>query len=154
VIDDLEKQIIRCLQADLPLTTTPFDEVASKVGIDTEELIDRIRGLKERGVLRRFGATVSHLKAGIKANVMIAWYVPENRVDEVGTLMAGFREVSHCYERKTTGVWKYNIFTMVHGKNVKQCLEVAEKMAKMTGIKDYIFLFTRRELKKTSPEYF
>jgi DNA-binding Lrp family transcriptional regulator len=154
VIDDLEKKIIRHLQADLPLTTTPFAAVASRVGIGEEELLERIRGLKERGVLRRFGATLRHLKAGIKANVMVAWYVPEGQVDEVGPLMAGVREVSHCYERKPTGGWKYNLFTMVHGKTRKQCREVVERLAELTGIKEYVYLFTRKEFKKTSPEYF
>jgi DNA-binding Lrp family transcriptional regulator len=154
VIDNLDREIIRHLQADLPLTTTPFAAVASRVGIGEEELLERIRGLKERGVLRRFGATVSHLKAGIKANVMVAWYVPEDQVDEVGPLMASLREVSHCYERKTNRHWKYNLFTMVHGKSRKQCREVVGRIAEMTGIEDYAYLFTRKEFKKTSPEYF
>jgi siroheme decarboxylase len=154
VIDDLDKEIIRHLQADLPLTATPFAAVAGEVGVGEEELLERIRGLKERGVLRRFGATVNHVKAGFKANVMVAWYVPEDQVDTVGPLMAGVREVSHCYERKPTRVWKYNLFTMVHGKTKKQCREVVGRIAEMTGINDYIFLFTRKEFKKTSPEYF
>jgi len=154
VIDDLEKQIIRHLQADLPLTTTPFAVMASRVGIGEEELLERVRGLKKRGVLRRFGATVNHLKAGVKANAMVAWYVPEDQIDEIGLLMAGVREVSHCYERKPTGAWKYNLFTMVHGKSKKQCREAVGRIADMTGIKDYVYLFTRREFKKTSPEYF
>lgn len=154
MIDDLDKKIIHYLQGDLPLTTTPFAAVASKVGIGEEELLERIRGLKERGVLRRFGATVSHRRAGITANAMVAWYVPGNRVDEVGSLMASVREVSHCYERKTNNKWKYNLFTMVHGRSRIHCREVVTRIAEMTGVKDYVELFTRKEFKKTSPEYF
>lgn len=154
VINDLDKEIIRHLQADLPFTVTPFAAVANEIGVGEEELLERIRGLKERGVLRRFGATVNHIKAGFKANVMVAWYVPEDQVDEVGLLMAGVREVSHCYERKPNRAWRYNVFTMVHGTSKKQCREVVGRIAELTGIKDYIFLFTRKEFKKTSPEYF
>jgi siroheme decarboxylase len=154
VIDDLDKEIIRHLQADLPLTATPFAAVADEVGVGEEELLERIRRLKERGLLRRFGATVNHVKAGFTANAMVAWYVPEDQVDEVGTLMASVREVSHCYGRKPNRSWKYNLFTMVHGTSKKQCREVVERIAEMTGISDYIFLFTHKEFKKTSPEYF
>jgi DNA-binding Lrp family transcriptional regulator len=154
MIDDLEKRIIRHLQGDLPLTPTPFAAVASKVGIGEEELLERIRGLKERGVLRRFGATLNHWQAGLRANAMVAWCVPEEQVDEVGPLMASVREVTHCYERKPNKAWKYNLFTMVHGKSKKHCGEIVERISEMTGMKDYVLLFTRKEFKKTSPEYF
>jgi len=154
MIDDLDRNIIRHLQGDLPLTTTPFAAVAGQVGIGEEELLERIRALKERGVLRRFGATLRHRRAGIKANAMVAWQVPGDRVDEVGPLMAGVREVSHCYERETTGKWKYNLFTMVHGRSRVHCREVVARIAEMTGVEDYIELFTRKEFKKTSPTYF
>ena len=154
MIDDLDKRIIRHLQGDLPLTPTPFSQIASKVGIDEEELLERIRGLKLRGVLRRFGATLNHLQAGLTANAMVAWCVPEDRVDEVGPLMASVREVSHCYERTPTREWKYNLFTMVHGKSRKDCRDIAERISQMTGMNDYILLFTLKEFKKTSPEYF
>jgi DNA-binding Lrp family transcriptional regulator len=154
MIDDLEKEIIRHLQGDLPLTTTPFAAVASELGIGEGELLERIKGLKERGVLRRFGATLYHWKAGFKANAMVAWHVPEYQVDEVGPLMASVREVSHCYERKPNRKWKYNLFTMVHGKSKQHCKEVVGRISEMTGMKDYVLLFTRKEFKKTSPEYF
>lgn len=154
MIDDLEKRIIRYLQGDLPLTPTPFAALASKVGIDEEELLERIRGLKVRGVLRRFGATLNHWQAGLTANAMVAWYVPEEQADEVGPLMASVREVSHCYERKPKGDWKYNLFTMVHGKSKKDCRDIVERISEITGMKDYVLLFTLKEFKKTSPEYF
>jgi len=154
MIDDLDRNIIRHLQGDLPLTTTPFAEVASKIGIGEEELLERIRSLQERGVLRRFGAILRHRKAGITANAMVAWLVPGDRVDEVGSLMAGVREVSHCYERETNNKWKYNLFTMVHGRSKAHCRKAVETIAELTGVKDYIELFTRKEFKKTSPKYF
>jgi DNA-binding Lrp family transcriptional regulator len=154
MIDDIEKRIIHHLQGDIPLTPTPFSEIASKVGIDEEELLERVRGLKAQGVLRRFGATLNHWQAGLTANAMVAWYVPEDQVDEVGPLMASVREVSHCYERKPDREWKYNLFTMVHGKSRKDCRDIVGRISEMTGMKDYVLLFTLKEFKKTSPEYF
>ena len=154
MIDGLHKEIIRHLQGDLPLTATPFAAVARKIGIDEGELLKRIRELKEQGVLRRFGATLRHWQAGLKANAMVAWRVPKDQVEEVGPLMASVREVSHCYERKPNSKWKYNLFTMVHGKSKQHCREVVGRISEMTGMNDYILLFTRKEFKKTSPEYF
>ena len=152
--DDLERRIIQHLQGDLPLTARPYAVLASKVGISEEEVLERIELLKEQGTLRRFGATLRHQLAGYKANAMVAWYVPEDNMEEIGPLMATFREVSHCYERRIQGKWKYNLFTMVHGKTGKDCEDIARRIAENTGIKDYVLLLSLKEFKKTSPEYF
>jgi len=152
--DDLERRIIHHLQGDLPLTARPYAVLASKVGISEEEVLERIKLLKEQGTLRRFGATLRHQLAGYKANAMVGWYVPEDNMEEIGPLMATFREVSHCYERRIQGKWKYNLFTMIHGKTKKDCEDIARRIAENTGIKDYVLLLSLKEFKKTSPEYF
>ena len=152
--DDLERTIIHYLQDDLPLTARPFDVIAGKVGISEEELLERIKLQKEQGILRRFGANLVHQLAGLKANAMVAWYVPEDKIDEIGPLMATFKEVSHCYQRRIQGKWKYNLFTMVHGKSKSDCQGTARRIAEKTGIKDYVLLLSLKEYKKTSPKYF
>jgi len=154
MLDDLDKKIIHYLQGDLPLTARPFAVLAEKIGISEEELLNRIKLLKEQGILRRLGATLYHQRVGFKANAMVAWYVPDEIIDETGFLMATFKEVSHCYQRKIEEKWRYNIFTMVHGKNKKDCQSIVKRIAKKTGIKDYVILLTLKEYKKTSPRYF
>lgn len=154
MLDDLERRIIRHLQGDLPLTSKPFAVLASRVGISEEELLERIKLQKEKGVLRRLGANLNPQLAGFRANALIAWNVPDDRMDEIGPLMASFREVSHCYERRTQGKWKYNLFTMIHGKSREDCQGIVRAIAENTGIQDYVSLVTLKEYKKTSPEYF
>jgi DNA-binding Lrp family transcriptional regulator len=136
MLDDLDKKIIHYLQGDLPLTVRPFAVLAERIGISEEELLDKIQ------------------QVGFKANAMVAWCVPDDKIDETGFLMATFKEVSHCYQRKIQDKWKYNIFTMVHGKNKRDCQGIVKRIAKRTGIKDYVILLTLKEYKKTSPRYF
>ena len=155
MLDDLDKKIVHHLQGDIPLVCDPFAVLAKKIGITEERLMERIRQLKEQGILRRFGATLYHQNAGFKANAMVAWQVPEEKIEEIGPLMAGFREVSHCYQREIHGnTWKYNLFTMIHGKNQEECQEIAKKIARETGIDDYTMLISTKEFKKSSPVYF
>jgi len=154
MIEELEKKIIRYLQGDLPVTPRPFASLAEKIGIREEDLLEKIQVLKEQGTLRRFGATLRHQLAGFHANAIVAWRVPENKVEKTGTLMATFREVSHCYQRRIQGEWKYNLFTMIHGKNEKDCEQTAKKIADTVGINEYVVLITLKEYKKTSPKYF
>ena len=154
MLDDLDKKIIHYLQGDLPLTARPFAALAERIGIDEGELLDRIKLLKEQGILRRLGATLYHQRVGFKANGMVAWCVPDDKIDETGFLMAAFKEVSHCYQRKIQDKWKYNIYTMIHGKNKKDCQGIVKRIAEKTEIKDYVLFFTLKEYKKTSPRYF
>jgi DNA-binding Lrp family transcriptional regulator len=80
--------------------------------------------------------------------------VPEERVEEVGKAMARFRAVTHCYQRKITKRWPYNLYTMIHGDDREECYEIAKKISRKAGIQDYILLFSEKEFKKTSMKYF
>ena len=85
---------------------------------------------------------------------MAAWFVPEGRIDETGRALAGFKEVTHCYQREPQKGWKYNLYTMIHGESDADCRAIAEHMSRQVGIQDYILLFSEKEFKKTSMEYF
>jgi DNA-binding Lrp family transcriptional regulator len=154
MIEELDKKIIGLIQGDLPLSSRPFAEMAEEIGISEREFVERVAELKKRGVIRRFGATLRHQEAGFSSNAMIAWCVPDDRIDEAGNILAEFREVTHCYQRKTQKEWKYNLYTMVHGSNHDECYQIAERMSHAVAVKDYILLFSRKEFRKTSMEYF
>jgi len=154
MIDELDKKIINLIQADLPLHKRPFALMAEQLGITEQEFLDRVTSLREKGILRRFGATIRHQEAGFRANAMIAWVVPEDRIVSVGESLAGFREVTHCYQRAPAGDWPYNLYSMIHGSSREACHEIAEKMAKAVKIDNYDLLFSEKEFKKTSMAYY
>jgi len=154
MIDERDKKVISVIQGDIPLDPRPFRVAAEKVGMGEEEFIDRVRRLKKQGIIRRFGATLRHQEAGFSSNAMVAWKVPEDKIGEVGPRMAGFREVTHCYHRRPQGQWPYNVYTMIHGATREQCHKIARRISETTGIRDYVLLFSEKEFKKTSMEYF
>lgn len=154
MIEELDKKIIGLIQGDLPLTSRPFSALAKKIGMTEKDFVDRVANLKKRGVIRRFGATLRHQEAGFSANAMIAWHVSDDRIDEAGKILAEFREVTHCYQRKSRKDWKYNLYTMVHGSSRDECYRIAERMSRAVSIHDYILLFSEKEFRKTSMEYF
>ena len=154
MLTNLEKKIVKAIQGDLPITKAPYQEIAQELGISEELLLDTLKRLCDRGVIRRFGATLRHQKSGFTANAMVAWCVEEARADQVGEIFAGFKAVSHCYHRSPTEEWPYNLYTMVHAADESQCRQTAARMAKKAGVTDYELLFSREELKKTSMQYF
>ena len=150
----LEKKIIASIQADIPVTKRPFLELAKQINVEEEVVLKTLQRFHEEGTIRRLGATIRHQISGYEANAMVAWQVDENRIDEVGKMMASFEGVSHCYSRKPLKQWPYNLYTMIHAKTEKACYKLAEAISTMTSIKNYTLLFSREELKKTSMKYF
>lgn len=154
MLTDIEKRVIAAIQGDIAVTGRPYRRIAESLDIPEDRLLEILQDLCDRGVIRRFGATIRHQKSGFTANAMVAWRVAEDRIETVGRIMAGFRQVSHCYRRNPTGDWPYNLYTMIHARNETSCHETARKMAQKSAVTDYALLFSRRELKKTSMRYF
>ncbi len=154
MLTQLEKKIIALLQTDIPVVKRPFLEMAGKIGITEDEFLTVLNDLNNRGMIRRFGATLKHQKSGFKANAMVAWKVDEDRVEKTGNIMAGFQEITHCYRRNPAPGWKYNLYTMVHASNEDECYAIVKKISEAVGEDEYELLFSREELKKTSMKYF
>ncbi len=148
-MDEMETKILKLTQDGIPFAPEPFNKVAEQLGITPEEVIAKIKDMQAKGVIRRFGASIGHRAIGITSNAMCTWDVPDERVEEVGAIMAGFPEVSHCYERPRYPDWPYNLFTMVHAYSHEECEKVAAQISKATGIGEYSLLFSEREFKKT-----
>jgi len=148
-MDELDTRLLKLTQDGIPLTHSPFADVAKELGMTEEDVVDRIKHLQENGFIRRFGASIGHRAIGITANAMCTWNVPDELIEEVGAIMAGFTEVTHCYERPRYPDWPYNLFTMVHSYTRDDCERVAKEISIATGISDYNLLYSVREFKKT-----
>ncbi len=154
MLSELEIQITRELQEGLPLVARPFAAIAERLGIREDQVLQMVRDLIERGVIRRFGATIRHQKIGFVANAMVVWQVEPEQVAEVGQKLADCPEITHCYQRKSHAKWPYQLYSVVHGQTAQECRETAERIAQSIGITNYQMIFSTRELKKTSMKYF
>ena len=153
-VSETDKAVIRELQEDLPLTSRPFDDMASRLGVSTTQLFELAQEFQERKIMRRYSAVLHHRRSGFRANAMIVWQVPPERSEEVGMIMAEHQAVTHCYERPTFPDWPYTHFTMVHATTAEGCEEVASEISQATGITENQMLYSTREYKKTRVRYF
>lgn len=159
VLTDDERELARLLQADLPQFEHPFAVLADMLqgrGVDATEVwvLDRVRSWVASRVIRRFGAAIKHHKTGFTANAMGVWDCPDERVEEVGTIMASFPEVSHCYERPRAATWPANLYTMIHGRSRAEVEATAARIRDAVGLATPRLLYSVREFKKTSMTYF
>lgn len=152
--DPEDRRLISALQGDIPLTERPYAAIAESLGWQSEEVLERLSRLRERGWMRRVAATLYHRRAGFVANAMAIWRVAPGDADRAGRILAAFPQVSHCYLRPSRPSWPYNLYAMIHGRTEAECRRAAEEMAAVVGPLDHKLLFSTREFKKTSPVYY
>jgi DNA-binding Lrp family transcriptional regulator len=154
--DETDIAIIKALQGPMKAVERPYDEAAAEVGMTTDELLDHLRGMVDRKILRRVAAILYHRRAGFSANGMGVWKVPEDQILEVGGVMAATRGVSHCYQRPTYDDWPYSVFTMAHGRSKEECDAVLDSIAETCemGPDDRSTLYSSTEYKKIRLHYF
>lgn len=150
---DINREIIRFVQGDIPVESRPFTSLADHLNLSEEEIVERIIELKDQGIIRRFATILRHYNAGFNVNAMVAWKVTLEHADRVGRTMAEFDEVSHCYLRDVPEEFGYNFFTMIHARSYEQINTLLNKLSSRSGINEYVVIRSIRELKKASMEY-
>lgn len=142
-----EKQILSKLQNELEITSNPFDFLCGE-GLEIQEVLQIIRGLIDKGVIRRIAAVVDHRKLGFVANVLFCSEVPKEKITETGQALAHLALVSHCYERETIEDWPYNLYAMIHGESMGEIQHVIDRFTAAEEINSFELLPTAEELKK------
>jgi len=97
-MDAVNRRIINAFQGGFPIAERPYAEAAKRVGIEEDELIERIEQMLEAGTLTRFGPLYNAEAMG-GALTLAALAAPVERYDEVAEIVNGFPEVAHNYER-------------------------------------------------------
>jgi DNA-binding Lrp family transcriptional regulator len=146
-----DRAVINALQQDLSLTEKPFDLISAGLPMDADKFLSHCQALLQRGIMRRFSASVNHNKLGFTANAMACWQVQSDTVETAGKKIAAFSEVSHCYERQTSPLWPYNLFAMAHARSNETCRAVTDKICSETGLNknEMLLIFSTKEMKKT-----
>jgi DNA-binding Lrp family transcriptional regulator len=154
--DDTDIAVIRALQGPMAVVERPYDEAAAEVGMTTAQLLEHLRGMVQRQILRRVAAILFHRRAGFSANGMGVWRVPDDRILEVGSRMAAVRGISHCYQRPTYPDWPYSVFTMAHGRSKEECDAILDSIADEHDLHgdDRAVLYSSTEFKKIRLHYF
>ena len=148
-MDATDLLLLRELEKGLPLIPEPFEEIGSQIGLSGEEVLKRIRILREDGIIRKYRARINQRRAGILANALVTWMPEDGREKDAGRILAGFPEVTHCYERTPVpGKWEYTHYTVHHGPDRETVFSEIRKIAESSGIREYQVLFSIGEFKR------
>jgi len=147
-MDAIDQKLLAQAEKGIPLIPEPFEEIATNLGITSQEAISRLQKLRESGIIRRFGVSVKPNGVGYLANALVAWKVPQTRMAEVSQYFCRQKEVSHCYEREPVeGEWEYNLYTVMHAHERVTVEERVKQHATEVAVCDFLILFSAKNLK-------
>ena len=151
-LDDTDRRIIVATQAGLPLVAEPYAALARQLGLETDEVLQRVAAMQENGMIRRIAAVPNHYALGYTVNGMSVWNVTDDHISELGRQVGALDYVSHCYHRpRHLPLWPYNLFAMVHGRSRQDAEEKVSGIEALLGeyCRGHEVLYSKRILKKT-----
>ena len=154
-LSTLDRALLLEIQDGFPLSATPYRDVASAIGAQTEDVLSAIEKLQRNGCIKRIGCVVNHVVTGFDANCMVVWNVPDEELDDRGELVGELPYVTLCYHRprRPAQNWPYNLFTMIHGRESDAVDEKIDELAGEYLPFEHERLYSTETLKQTGARY-
>ncbi len=123
--DSIDRKLLNLIQADFPLVHEPYAELGERLGIDGDEVIERIARFKQTGLVRQISPVLDGRRLGYQTT-LVAMRVPETSREAAEETLRQHPGVSHGYERDH----RFNIwFTLALPPEA----DVDEELAELTA---------------------
>ncbi|NLD35966.1 MAG: Lrp/AsnC family transcriptional regulator [Desulfatiglans sp.] len=130
-----DKNLLNEIQSGFPVTSRPFLEIGNRLGLSEDEVIARIRRLKQDGIIRRIGGNFNSKKLGFTSTLCAA-RVPEEKIESFVEVVNSYRGVTHNYLRKNP----YNIWFTFIAPDMASIENSLREIALRTGVNDILNL--------------
>ncbi|MEF3696757.1 siroheme decarboxylase subunit alpha [Desulfolutivibrio sp.] len=128
-MDFIDRDILSEIQSGFPLCERPYAAIGEKVGLTEAETLARVRALKQKGVIRRIGASFQSRKLGFLSTLCAA-QVPEDRIEAFVAEVNRHPGVTHNYLR----AHPYNVWFTLIGPGRDSMRDTLAAIHAATGI--------------------
>lgn len=128
-LDDIDKIILNRIQSDFPVTSRPFEAIAQEIGLSETQVIQRVRTLKDEGIIRRIGANFVPGKVGF-VSTLCAAQVPDEKIDHFAAVVNRYPGVTHNYQRDND----FNVWFTFIARSREEIEQSLTQIARETGV--------------------
>ncbi len=134
-MDQIDKDILNEIQSHFPIEPRPYKVVGERLGISESEVLDRVRKLKQRGIIRRIGGNFHSHKLDF-ASTLCAAKVPEEKLDEFVRTVNEYSGVTHNYLRNNP----FNVWFTFIAEDMDFIENALKEISIKTGVRDILNL--------------
>ena len=128
-LDPTDRTLINSLQEGLPVAPHPFATLGHRLGLPEDEIVSRIKHLRDIGAITRFGPFYDAEAMGGNF-CLCAMAVPRDQFESVTSLVNAHPEVAHNYERDH----RLNMWFVIASDTPQGTRTVARQIEKETGL--------------------
>ncbi len=126
-LDDIEKRLLNEYQKGLPLSPTPFADMARNLGMDEAQVLQILQRLQDLGIISRVGPVFKPHRIG--ASTLAAMSIPKDKLESIAQQVSDYAEVNHNYERED----RYNLWFVVTASSQEKLEQVLSDIEQETG---------------------
>ena len=140
--DTVDREVMNILQSDFRLVREPFCDIGNRCGIAESEVIDRVRELKRKNVVRQIGAIFDTRRLGY-TSTLVAMRFSDDRLDRGAYILNAHPGISHNYARNG----EFNLWFTLALPPGKDIPTEVEKLTDLSGAETARLLPTIRFFK-------
>lgn len=126
---ELTQQLLNEYQHNFPVSSTPYAEIAERLGVDEQTVLDLLKVLDNASILSRVGPVFRPNRVGV--STLAAMAVPEYKLEKIAEIISAYPAVNHNYEREH----HFNLWFVVTAENQMLLDEVLQDMQIQTDIR-------------------
>ncbi len=141
-MDDVDRALVNEIQSDFPITSRPYHELGKRFDLSEAEVLERLRGLKAEGIIRRIGGNFNSKSLNFTSTLCAA-KVPEEKMDGFVEMVNSYPGVTHNYLRNHD----YNVWFTFIAQNAFHIDKALEEISSATGVTEIINLPAVKQFK-------
>ena len=141
-IESINKDILNNIQLNFPIDPRPYKIIAEKLGLQEDELIQRIQKMKEGMLIRRIGGNFSPDRLGYHSTLCAA-KVPEEKIELFTQTVNSYKGVTHNYKRDH----QFNIWFTFIAQSTQIIEKSLKEISDTTKVKEILNLPATRVFK-------
>ena len=134
---EARKRVLEEIQSEFPLVHDPYGELADRLGLSREQVLDSMSSMRADGTIRQVGASIASKKLGYTSTLVAVKVAgDQDAVDYAAELISAHSEVTHNYLRPA----EFNVWFTAIAPSQERLAQLVEEVAAETGCEDILNL--------------
>jgi len=127
-VNNLQKRLIDAYQHGMPVSSTPYADMAVRLGVSEDDILSALKKLAKEGVMSRVGPVFRPGTIGV--STLAAMDVPEASMEKVAALVNSYPEVNHNYKREH----HFNLWFVITAATEKRMQEILDDIEQKASL--------------------